>query len=114
MRLRRKKASPPVEDLLNLVDSVLAAVGQSCTQCLIDEFGNEASELGEAIVALNTAYLMRSILPDGEDKLTAEFARFLTLVTKMAVSAAELAGRPGVRWTDESTEIAFPVIVIPN
>ena len=114
MRLRRKKASPPMQDLINLIDSALAAAGRSCTQCLIDELGNEASDLGEAIVALNTAYLMRSVLPDGEDKLTVEFARFLTLVTKMAVFTAELAGRPGVRWTDESTEIAVPVIVIPN
>jgi hypothetical protein len=103
-----------MEDLINLIDSALAAAGQSCTQCLVDEFGNEASELGEAIVALNTAYLMRSVLPDGEDNLTAELARFLTLVTKMAIFTAELAGRPGVRWTDESTEITFPVIISPN
>jgi hypothetical protein len=115
MRLsRKKKASPPMEDLINLIDSALAAAGQSCTQCLIDELGNEASELGEAIVALNTAYLMRPVLPDGEDNLTDTLARFLTLVTKMAVFTAELNGRPGIRWTDESTEIAFPVIVIPN
>ena len=111
---RKKKASPPMEDLLNLIDSALAAAGQSCTQCLIDEFGNEASELGEAIVALNTAYLMRQILPDGEDNLTAAFAQFLTLVTKMAVFTAELNGRPGIRWTDESTEIVLPVITILN
>jgi hypothetical protein len=115
MRLsRKKKASPPMEDLINLIDFALAAAGQSCTQCLIDEFGNEASELGEAIVALNTAYLMRPVLPDGEDNLTAAFARFLALVTKMAVFTAELNGRPGIRWTDESTEITIPVIVIPN
>jgi hypothetical protein len=103
-----------MEDLINLIDSALAAAGQSCTQCLIDEFGNEASELGEAIVALNTAYLMRSVLPDGEDNLTAALARFLTLVTKMAVFTAELNGRPGIRWTDESTEITIPVIIVPN
>jgi hypothetical protein len=114
MRLRRKKASPPMEDLLNLIDSVLAAAGQSCTQCLIDELGNEASELGEAIVAFNTAYLMRSVLPDGENNLAVAFAQFLKLVTKMAVFTADLTGRSGVRWTDESTEIAIPVIVIPN
>ena len=114
MALRRKKENPSVEDLINLIDSTLAAAGQSCTQCLIDEFGNEASELGEAIVALNTAYLLRPVLPNGEDNLTAAFAQFLTLVTKMAVFTAELNGRPGIRWTDESTEITFPVIVIPN
>jgi hypothetical protein len=111
---RKKKASPPMEDLISLIDSALAAAGQSCTQCLIDEFGNEAGELGEAIVALNTAYLMRPVLPDGDEKLTIAFARFLTLVTKMAVFTAELNGRPGIRWTDESTEIVLPVIVIPN
>jgi hypothetical protein len=114
MRFSRKKASLSMEDLINLIDSALAAAGQSCTQCLIDEFGNEASELGEAIVAFNTAYLMRSVLPDGEDNLSAALAQYLTLVTKMAVFTAELNGRPGIRWTDESTEIAFPVIVIPN
>ena len=116
MRFSRKKrkASPPMEDLISLIDSALAAAGQSCTQCLIDDLGNEADELGEAIVALNTAYLVRPVAPDGEDSLSAALARFLTLVTKMAVFTAELNGRPGIRWTDESTEIAFPVIVIPN
>src|ERR1700748_3059137 len=104
MALRRKKENPSVEDLINLIDSTLAAAGQSCTQYLIDEFGNEASELGEAIVALNTAYLLGPVLPNGEDNLTAAFAQFLTLVTKMAVFTAELNGRPGIRWTDESTE----------
>ena len=113
MRLSRKKASPPM-DLITLIDSALAAAGQSCTQCLIDELGNESGELGEAIVALNTAYLMRPVLHDGEDNLTDALAQFLTLVTKMAVFTAELNGRPGIRWTDESTEITFPVIVIPN
>ena len=114
MRLSRKKASPPMEDLIHLIDSALAAAGQSCTQCLIDELGNESGELGEAIVALSTAYLLRRVLPDGEDNLTVALARFLTLVTKMAVFTAELNGRPGIRWTDESTEIPIPVIVIPN
>jgi hypothetical protein len=103
-----------MEDLINLIDSALAAAGQSCTQCLIDEFGNEASELGEAIVALNTAYLLRPMLPNGDENLTVALAQFLTLVTKMAIFTAELAGRPGIRWTDESTELVIPVIVIPN
>jgi hypothetical protein len=114
MRFSRKKASPPMEDLINLIDSALTAAGQSCTQCLIDELGNEAGELGEAIVALNTAYFMRSVLPNGEDNLTVALAQFLTLVTKMAVFTAELNGRPGIRWIDESVEIALPVIVSPN
>ncbi len=114
MRFSRKKASPPMVDLIALIDSALAAAGQSCTQCLIDELGNEASELGEAIVVLKTACLLRPVLPNGEDNLTAALAQFLTLVTKMAVFTAELTGRPGIRWTDESTEITIPVIVIPN
>ena len=66
MWFRRKKANPPMEDLINLIDSVLAAAGGSCTQCLIDELGNGSAEIGDAIVALNTAYLMRSIAPNGE------------------------------------------------
>lgn len=115
MWFRRRKANPPMEDLINLIDSALAAAGGSCTQCLIDELGNESSEIGDAIVGLNTAYLMRSIVPNGEDNLTVALARFLTLVTKMAVFTAELNGRPGIRWTDESEEIVIPIITInPN
>lgn len=103
-----------MEDLINLIDSALAAAVGSCTQCLIDDLGNEASEIGDAIVDLNTAYLMRQLLPDGEEKLTIALAKFLTLVTKMAIFSAELTGRPGVRWTDENIEIAVPIINIPN
>jgi hypothetical protein len=114
MWFRRKKASPPMDDLINLIDSVLAAAGGSCTPCLIDELGNGSSEIGEAIVALNTAYLMRSIARNGEDDLTMEFARFLRLVTQMAIFSAELTGRPGVRWLDETIEIPIPIINIPN
>lgn len=114
MWFRRKKASPPMEDLLNLIDAALAAAGGSCTQCLIDELGNDSSEIGDAIVGLNTAYLMRSIAPNGEDNLTLEFARFLRLVTEMAIFSAELTGRPGVRWLDETLEVSFPTIDIPN
>lgn len=103
-----------MQDLINLIDDVLAAVGQSCTQCLIDDFGNDATDLGDAIVDLNTAYLMRSTLPNGEDNLARAFARFLSLVTKMAILTTELNGRPGIRWTDESTEIAIPITIILN
>ena len=111
---QRKKANPSMEDLINFTDDVLAVVGQSCTQCLIDDFGNDAADLGDAIVDLNTAFLMRSILPNGEDNLTRAFARFLSLVTKMAILTTELNGRSGIRWIDESEEIAIPIINIPN
>lgn len=114
MWFRRKKANPLMEDLLNLIDSALAAAGGSCTQCLIDELGNESSEIGAAIVSLNTAYLMRSIAANGEDNLTIALARFLELVTKMAIFSAELTLRPGVRWLDETIEIPIPIINIPN
>jgi hypothetical protein len=114
MWLRRKKAHLPVEDLINLIDSALAAAGGSCTSFLIDELGSDFSEIGDAIVGLNTAYLMRSIMPNGEDNLTIAFERFLTLVTKMAIFSAELTGRPGVRWLDETIEISIPIINIPN
>jgi hypothetical protein len=103
-----------MQDLINLIDNVLAAVGQSCTQCLIDDFGNDAADLGDTIVDLNTAYLMRSILPNGEDNFTRALARYLSLVTKMAILTTELNGRPGIRWIDESAEIAIPIINIPN
>lgn len=114
MWLRRKKASPPMEDLISLIDAALVAAGESCTQCLIDELGNDSSEIGDAIVGLNTAYLMRSILPNGEENLTIAFAKFLTLVTKMAIFTAELTGRPGVRWLDETIEVPIPIINNPN
>ena len=114
MWFRRRKANPPMEDLINLIDNVLAAVGQSCTQCLIDDFGNDSADLGEVIVDLNTAFLLRSIQPNGEDNLTRAFARFLSLVTKIAILTTELNGRPGIRWIDEDAEIAFPIINIPN
>jgi hypothetical protein len=114
MWFRRKKANLPMDDLINLIDAALAAAGGSCTQCLIDELGNGSAEIGDAIVGLNTAYLMRSISPNGEDDLTIEFARFLRMVTQMAIFSAELTGRPGVRWTDETLEVSFPIINIPN
>jgi hypothetical protein len=114
MWFRRKKANLPMEDLINLIDSVHAAAGGSCTQCLIDELGNDSGEIGDAIVGLNTAYLMRSIAPNGEDDLTFAFATLLRLVTQMAIFSAELTGRPGVRWLDETLEVSIPIINIPN
>jgi hypothetical protein len=103
-----------MDDLISFIDSVLDAAGQSCTQCLIDDFGNDAADLGDAIVDLNAALLAHSIPPDGEDNLTRAFARFLSLVTKMAILTAELNGRPGIRWIDETIEIPFSIINIPN
>jgi hypothetical protein len=111
---RKKKENPSMEDLLNLIDSVLAAAGGSCTQCLIDEIGNHSSEIGDVIVDLNTAYLLRSIAPNGQENLSIVLARFLKLVAEMAIFSAELTGRPGVRWTDETLEVSFPIINIPN
>jgi hypothetical protein len=115
MRFRKKKASPPMEDLVTFIESVLAAAGGSCTQCLIDDLGNESAELADSIARLQTAHLMRDILPAGEEELTDAFGEFLARVTKMAMFTAELMHRPGVGWTDESTETGSPVIVIsPN
>ena len=99
MWFRRKKANPPMEDLINLIDSVLVAAGGSCTQCLIDELGNDSSEIGDAIVGLNTAYLMRSIAPNGEDNLTLAFARFLRMVTQMATTRlVQILPSSSVSW----------------
>ncbi len=114
MWLRRKKASLPVESLINLIDSVLFAADGSCTQCLIDELGNENDELPRVIVDLEDAYASRSTSPDGEENFAGALAAYLNLVTQMAVYTAELMRRPGVRWTDETVEMTIPVIVIPN
>jgi hypothetical protein len=115
MRFSKKKASPPMEDLIKYIDSVLAAAGESCTQCLIDDLGNDSAELADVIARLGAAYLLRDIAPGGEEELTAAFSQFLARVTKMAVLTGELTHRPGVRWTDDTIETGYPVIVIsPN
>jgi hypothetical protein len=115
MRLSRKKANPPMDNIIKLIQSTLADANVSCTQCLVDYLGNESPELAESIVALETASLLRAVSPDGEEELTAALQEFLTRVIELAVFTAELMRRPGVGWTDESVETAWPAIVVsPN
>jgi hypothetical protein len=114
MWLRRKKADPPMENILQFIESTLAAGNGSCTQCLIDYLGNEKSELAESIGRLQSAYALRGIVPGGEEEFTDSFAEFLKRVIEMAMFTAELMHRPGVRWLDESTETGWPVIISPN
>jgi hypothetical protein len=114
MWLRRKKVALPMESLLKLIEFAVNAAAGSCTECIIDELGNENAELPAAIVDLQDAYASRASSPHGEQDFADALAKFLSLATEMAIFTAELMHRPGVRWTDESTEIALPIVIIPN
>jgi hypothetical protein len=103
-----------MEGLLKLIESALSAASGSCTGCVIDELGNEYTELPGAIVALQNAYASRSSSAQGEENLINAFMEFMELVTQMAVFTGELMYRPGVRWLDETIDVAVPIIVIPN
>lgn len=103
-----------MENLIEFTETILAVVTGSCTQCLIEGLGNENSELAATIARLQDAYDMRAVLPSGEDEFADAFAEFLTRVVKMAIFTGELMHRDGVRWIDESREIALPVVVSLN
>jgi hypothetical protein len=103
-----------MESLLKLIDVVVNSACGSCTQCIIDELGNENAELPAAIVDLQEAYASRFTSPRGEQDFADALAKFMTLATEMAIFTAELMRRPDVRWIDESVEIALPVMFSPN
>jgi len=113
MWLRKKKAVPPMEGLIQYIESMLTAATGSCTQCLIDDLGNETFELADTIARLQVAYHFRDIMPGSEEELTAAFGEFMKRVTKIAVFTGELTLRPGVRWADTTIEITDPK-VCPN
>ena len=115
MRLRRKKTSVSMDHLIEFVNTVLFACGDTCTQCLIDEIAVDSDELAEVIARLKDAHTLRDFLPDGEKELTVAFVDFLIHVTKSAMFTSELLRRPGVRWADDSGEAAPTVIIFsPN
>jgi len=113
MWLRKKKAVPSMESLIQYLESMLAAATGSCTQCLIDDLGNETFELGTAIARFEVAHAWRHMTPDGQEQLTDAFGEFLMRVIKIAVFTGELTHRPGVRWADTTIEITNPK-VCPN
>jgi len=103
-----------MESLIEFTETVLALASGSCTQCLIEELGNENSQIVGTIGRFQVAYEWRNPSPASEEEFADAFAEFLTRVVKMAVFTGELMRRPGVRWIDESREIALPVIASPN
>lgn len=103
-----------MESLLKLIDIVVNDACKACTQCIISELGYENARLPAAIVDLQEAYAARFASPHGEQDFADAFAKFMSLATEMAIFTSELMNRSGVRWIDESVEIALPVIVIPN
>lgn len=103
-----------MENLITFVNSTLAAAGEACTPCLISALGQRKSALFESIAQLEHANAMRGCWPESEENFTAALVAFMTLATETAAYTAVLMDRPGVRWIDESTEIALPVITIPN
>jgi hypothetical protein len=113
MWLRRKKTALLEGELIKFIDSALVDADWSCTQCLIDELGNESGELADVIAELKSAYLLLFIAPDGEAAFAAALGEFLGRVTKMALYTAELMHRPGVRWADTTVTAAWPT-VSPN
>ena len=114
MWLQRKKVTPVMESLLKLIESTLNAADGSCTQCILDELGNENAELPAAIVDLQDAYARRLSSRRGRQDFADALAKFMTLATAMAIFTAELMRRPEVRWTDDSIEAGWPVVISPN
>jgi hypothetical protein len=111
-----KKGNPPMENLITFTESVLDVATGSCTRCLIDELGDENSEIADSIARLQTAHFMLlcGTSPGSAEEFSEALASFMTRVVTMAVFTAELMHRPGVRWIDENTEIALPVVTSPN
>lgn len=103
-----------MDNLTSFLDKILIIANQSCTECLISELGDENSEIGDSIARLQLAYERSQISPDYEQELAAVLADFMTRVVTMAVFTGELMHRPGVRWLDQSTEIALPIVANLN
>jgi hypothetical protein len=103
-----------MERLSEFVDLVLIAVTGACTRCLIEELSDENSEIADVIARFQIARDECGTSPESAAEYADASAEFLTRVIKMALFTAELMHRPGVRWIDESTEIALPFRVSPN
>jgi hypothetical protein len=103
-----------MENLIEFTETVVDGAGESCTPCLIEHLGGQANALPAAIARLKVAYEWLSDSSASKQEFAEAFAGFLTSAVKMAVITGELMHRPGVRWIDETTEIALPVITIPN
>jgi len=103
-----------MENLVEFTQSTLAAAGAACTPCLIKWLSEDSAEISGIVSTLSTAQALSRLSPDYMDEFADALAQFLTRFIEMAAFAAELTSRPGVRWIDESTEVAFPIVIIPN
>jgi hypothetical protein len=103
-----------MENLIQFIESILKVASDSCTGCLIEELGDENSEIADSIARLQIAHEMHATSTQHEQEYGAAIADFLTRVVTMAFFTAELMHRPSVRWIDENTEIVLPVVVSPN
>jgi len=108
------KGEFPVTELLKLIGTLLDALPETCNGCLIDVLNDEVAGLADVIEDLEAAYLLRDISPAAEDNYTVALARYLAKTARISLFVTALSARPGVRWTDEATEIAIPIINIPN
>ena len=99
-----------MENLIQFTETVLKIAEESCTPCLIEHLGHENAALDRTIGRLQVAYEWLGDPPESQQEFADAFAGFLTLVVKMTIFTGVLMRRPGVRWTDENTEIVWPVI----
>jgi hypothetical protein len=113
MWLRRRKALSLTESLIQFTESVLDAAVGSCTRCLMDELCEENAELPVRIARLQLAYETRGESPERATEFGTALAQFVTHSITIAVFTGELLHRPGVRLTDENTDIHWPA-VSPN
>lgn len=114
MRLRRKKVIPVMENLAQFIEALLVQVRQACNSCLIDVLADENGELAASINRFRLAHAMRGTTPASDEEYADAVAELLTRLTTVALCTGELMHRPGVRWLDETVEIALPAVVIPN
>ena len=103
-----------MDNLITFTDEIMTVATGSCNACLIAELGDENSEIADSITRLQVAHESFGRSPVHDDEFAAALADFLTRVITMAVFTGELMHRPGVRWIDESREIALPIVISAN
>jgi hypothetical protein len=99
-----------MENLSQFTDTIAKAAEESCTPCLTGHLRTHSDGLPAVIARFQVACEWLGDSPESQDEFAVALAGFLTSAISMAVITGELMRRPGVRWIDENTEIALPVI----
>ena len=99
-----------MENLSQFTDTIAKAVAESCTPCLTGHLRTHSDGLPAAIARFQIACEWLGNSQESQEEFADALAGFLTSAISMAVITGELMRRPGVRWIDENTEIALPVI----